>query len=68
MFPVPNNFGALWCTTWQICCKNNLNDLGYMKYITIEKWTKSLINRNLTGTCVKRQAKCTCMIWRRSIQ
>ena len=32
MFPVPGKFGALWYTTWQLCCENNPNDLGYMKY------------------------------------
>ena len=32
VFPVPGNFGALWYTTWQQCCENNSNDLGYMKY------------------------------------
>ena len=30
--PLPANFGALWCTTCQICCENNSNNLGYMKY------------------------------------
>ena len=32
VFPVPGNFGALWYTAWQLCCENNRNDLGYMKY------------------------------------
>ena len=29
-FTVPGNFGALWCTIWQLCCKYNSNDLGYI--------------------------------------
>ena len=32
VFPVPDNFGAMCHTTWKLCCENNLNDLGYMKY------------------------------------
>ena len=32
VFPVPGNLGALWCTTWQLCSENNLNDLGDIKY------------------------------------
>ena len=32
MFRVPGNVSALWYTTWQLCCENNLNDLGYMRY------------------------------------
>ena len=32
VFPVPGNFGALWCITWQLCSENNLNDLGDIKY------------------------------------
>ena len=42
VFPVPGNFGALWCTTWQLCHENILNDLGYMKYISF---------RNNLGKC-----------------
>ena len=32
VFLVPDNFGAMWYTTWQLCSENNSNDLGYMKY------------------------------------
>ena len=28
VFPVPDNFGGLCYTTWQLCCGNNSNDLG----------------------------------------
>ena len=28
VFPVPGNFGGLWYTTWQLCCRNISNDLG----------------------------------------
>ena len=32
-FPVLDNFGALWSTTWQLCSENNLNDLGDINQI-----------------------------------
>ena len=33
VYSVPGNFGALLCSTWQMCSENNLNNLGYMKNI-----------------------------------
>ena len=32
VFSVPGNFGALWFMVWQLCCENNSNNLGYVKY------------------------------------
>ena len=30
MFSVPDKFGSLWSTSWQLYYKNYLNDLGYL--------------------------------------
>ena len=38
VFPAPGNFGAPWCTTWQLCCRNNSNDRGYMNYTCFSKF------------------------------
>ena len=30
VFLAPGSFDARWCITWQLCCENNLSDLGYI--------------------------------------
>ena len=46
MGPIPGNIGVLWYTTWQLCCENNSNDLGYKKYTNFSKNLYKLIKIN----------------------
>ena len=43
-FPALSNFGALWCTIWQLCCENDSSDLGYINSaISVKKLRKFII-------------------------